>query len=358
MVRPISLRPEGVELKQPRPAVSVFRAAAAFVRAGDKGTPEGAARELGFSRDPLADAIIRRSATSAADLTSTGWAHELAGIAIYDLIQSVTSLSAAAEVITRALKLNMDHIAEMRVPGRTPAAAAAGMWVAEELPAPARQLSFSNTAVLRPRKLSVVYAYTREMAESSNIEAVVRQTLSETVGLALDLQMFSATAGDASKPPGLLVGATPITPTAGGGSNAIYSDLKNLFAALAAQGAGKNVVIVCSVPEAVTLKTTVGPKWDYDILASTALVPGTIVALELASLVSGFSSVPEFRISRTAIYHAEDTAPTDITGGTPSPAVPVRSAFQTDSILLKMNVSAAWGLRAAGHAQFITGATW
>jgi hypothetical protein len=358
MVRPISLRTEGVEYKVPRPAVSVYRAAAAFVRAGDKGTPEGAARALGFSRDPLCDDLIRRSATSSADLTSTGWAHELAGVAIYDLIQSVTSLSAAADVITRALKLNMDHIAEMRVPGRTPVAAAAGMWVSEELPAPARQLSFSNTAVLRPRKLSVAYAYTREMAESSNIEAVVRQTLSETVGLALDLQMFSATAGDASKPPGLLAGVSPLTPTAGGGSNAIYGDLKNLFGALAAQGAGKNAVIVCAVPEAVTLKATVGPKFDYDIIASTALAAGTVVVLEVASLVSGFSSVPEFRVSRTAIYHAEDTAPTDITGGTPSPAVPVRSAFQTDSVLLKMDLFAAWGLRATGHAQFITGATW
>jgi hypothetical protein len=49
---------------------------------------------------------------------------------------------------------------------------------------------------------------------------------------------------------------------------------------------------------------------------------------------------------------AEDTSPTDITGGTPSPAAPVKSLFQTDAIGLKTTLSATWGLRAAGHCQY------
>jgi len=362
MVRPISLRSEATEYV-PQPAASVFRAAACHVRGGlelvggERRTLAAAARELGY-RDSLVDALVQRAATSAADTTSTGWSHELAGVAILDLVQSITSISAAAQLIDRGLKLNMDRFAEYRVPGRVLNAAAAGMWTAEETAAPARQLAFSNVAILRPRKLSVLSAYTREMAESSNIEAVVRQTLGEAAGLALDVAMLSATAGSAGQPPGLLVGIAPLTSTAGGGSNAIYSDLKNLFAALAAQGAGKTAVIVCAVPEAVTLKATVGPKWDYDIIASTGLAAGTVVVVEAASLVSGFSSVPEFRTSKTAIYHAEDTSPIDITGGSPSPAVPVKSLFQTDAIGLRMDVWAAWGLRAAGHAQWIQNATW
>ena len=40
--------------------------------------------------------------------------------------------------------------------------------------------------------------------------------------------------------------ATLHTTLAYGGSNAIYGDLKNLFAALAAQGAGKNAVIIAA----------------------------------------------------------------------------------------------------------------
>jgi hypothetical protein len=93
-------------------------------------------------------------------------------------------------------------------------------------------------------------------------------------------------------------------------------------------------------------------------LASTALATGTVAVLELASFVSGFGTVAEFSTTKVAALHMEADAPIDITGGTPSLAVPVKSMFQTDAIALKTNLWASWGLRAAGHAQYITGATW
>src|SRR5262249_41741947 len=136
----------------------------------------------------------------------------------------------------------MDGIAEAHVPGRIVNAAAAGAWVAEGAPAPVRALSFADAAVLRPRKLVVHTVVTREMAESSNIEAVLRQALGEATGLALDLAMFSNFAGDATKPPGLFNGITPLTPTAVTGSTspgeAAATDIGNLFEALAANGGG------------------------------------------------------------------------------------------------------------------------
>jgi hypothetical protein len=60
----------------------------------------------------------------------------------------------------------MDGIAEYHVPGRALNAAAAGQWVAEGMAAPVRALSFSNTAILRPRKLQVLTTYSRELAEA------------------------------------------------------------------------------------------------------------------------------------------------------------------------------------------------
>jgi len=52
--------------------------------------------------------------------------------------------------------------------------------------------------------------------------------------------------------------------------------------------------------------------------------------------------------------HFEDTVPADpIMAGTP-----VRVPFQTDSIALRMRLWTTWGMRVAGHAQVITGATW
>jgi len=93
----------------------------------------------------------------------------------------------------------------------------------------------------------------------------------------------------------------------------------------------------------VKLKATVGPKWDYDIIASTTLAPGTVAVLEVASFVSGFSSVAEFSTSKVGALHMEDTSPADVTGGTPSPAVPLKSLFQTDAIGLKTTLWATRG---------------
>jgi|SRR6516162_3302812 hypothetical protein len=347
--------PEGMRV--PRAAVCIWRAAAASLRAYvTRSTPEYVAGKM-FKGDVISAEILK-AATAPAETAVTGWAAEIARVAIFDMIQSITSISAAAEIISRGLRLNMDGIGTLRVPGRVVNPAAAGSWIAEGSPTPARALSFLNAAILQPRRLSVLYPYSREQAESSNIENIVRQTMGEASVLALDAAMFSANAGDASKPAGLLAGVTPLTPTAGGGTAARDGDLKNLFAALAAQGAGKTAALICAMPQAVTLKASVGPKWDYPILESTVLPTGTVVALEIASFVSGFSAIPTFRVSNLATYHAEDTSPTQITGGSPSPATPVRSLFQTDSIGLYMDLFGSWGLRAAGHAQWIQGATW
>jgi hypothetical protein len=352
--RPFPL-PEDI-IKQARPAVHLARAAVAHLRSYvKKSTPEYVVAQM-WSRDPVTVEVLR-AATAPATTTTTGWAKEVSRTAIYDLVQSVTSLSAAAQLIDRGLQLSLDGIGELRVPGRVLNAAAAGQWVAEGGAAPARQLSFAN-AILQPRKLSVLMTFTHEQAESSNIEAIVRQTMGEAAGLALDAAMFSAVAGDASRPPGLFVGVAPVTAATGGGTTAMYTDLGKLFGALAGAGAGKNAVIVAAIPEAVTLKLTAGPKFDYDIIASTALAAGTVAVVEVASFVSGFSALPTFRVADQASYHAEDASPQDITGGTPSPAVPVKSLFQTNSIGLKMDFHAAYGLRAAGHAQYLTGATW
>jgi Phage capsid family len=342
-------------VKHTRPAVHVVRAACAHLRSFTSGlTPSNAAERM-FGRD-LGTDVILKGATAPATTTGANWASALAGVAIYDTIQSITSLSAAAEVISRGLKITMDGIAEHRVPGRVLNAAAAGQWVAENAPAPARQLSFSNAAILRPRKLSVIMAYTREQAESSNIENIVRATLGEATGLALDAKMFSSDVAGAA-PAGLFNGVAPLTPASGGGATpgeAAATDIGALFGALAANGGGKTAVIVAAMPQAVRLKLIAGPKFDFDILASTSLPSGVVGVIELASFCSGFSNLPEFKVGRDATIHMEDTAPSDpIMAG-----VPVRSMYQLDSIALKMDLWAAYGLRATGHAQWISATTW
>jgi len=59
-----------------------------------------------------------------ATTTTTAWAQSLAGIAIYDLIQTITSLSAGADLIDRALKLKT----------ASPSCACLGVWSMVLLP--------------------------------------------------------------------------------------------------------------------------------------------------------------------------------------------------------------------------------
>src|SRR5262249_3373265 len=150
MDKQLPLVPE--DIRKARACVYLNRAACAHLRSFVTGqTPSNAAERM-FGRDPATDVILK-AATAPAQTTVPGWAKGLAGVAIYDTIQSIPSISAAAEVISRGLKITMDGIAEHRVPGRVLNAAAAGQWVTEGAPAPARQLSFLNAAILRPRKL-------------------------------------------------------------------------------------------------------------------------------------------------------------------------------------------------------------
>jgi len=354
---------EDGSIRKARPSIYLFRAAASFVHGYAQGSlPEKAARSL-FGSDPVTAEILK-AATGPATTTQTGWAAELARLAIQDMIAAVASLSAGADLITRATIVPFDGFANIRVPGRAFAAnnQDAGQWVAEDAPIPNRQLSFTGGLTLAPRKLAVLVSFTREMSEASAIEAISRAMISEAVGLALDAQIFSATAGDATKPPGLLVGVTPIVPTTTTGNitsaEAAALDIGNLVAALAANHGGKTPLFIAAPKQAVALKLFAGPHFDYPIIASASLAAGTIIAIEMASFISAWAPEPEFSTTKAATIHAEDTAPTDITGGTPSPAVPVRSYFQTDSIGLKMVLRASWGMRASGHVQVVTGTNW
>src|SRR5262249_49962920 len=296
MTRPFPL-PQDLGLKRTRLSY-LARAGAAHLRAFVTGnTPEREAKAM------YGDDTVLKAASASATLGTAGWAKELGGIAVYDLIQSATSITAFAELINLALKLNMDGIAEYHVPGRMLNAAAAGAWVGESGAAPVRALNFSDTAILRPRKLVVITTYSSTLAEASNIEEIVRATLSEATGLALDVAMFSNFAGDATRPPGLFAGIAPLTPVAGGGQAAMLADLGALFAALATASAGKTAVIVAALPQAVKLMTSVGPKFIFPIIASTALANGTVAVLEVASFVSGFSSMADFSVSKVGVVH-------------------------------------------------------
>jgi hypothetical protein len=344
------------DLKRARPCVYLYRAGAAHVRSHiTRSSPERAAKEL-FGNDTVTDIVLRAASTAATTGTPT-WAGALAATAIDDSIMAISSLSAAAGLIARGMRVEFGGYASIKIPGRILDATDAGIWTAEGMPTVVRKQRITAGPTLAPRKLIVVTSFSREMAEHSAIEAVSRALISEATALALDAALFSTAADDGARPAGILNGISGLTATAGGGQNALNGDIKQLTAALVTAGAGRDPVLVTNPVQAMTLKLLGGPRFDVPVLASSAVAAGTVIMVEPSSFVSAFGAAPEFETSTTTTLHYEDTSPQDITGGTPSPAVPVKNLFQTDAIALKMRLRASWGMRAA-HIAYLTGATW
>jgi hypothetical protein len=353
MVRPISLRSEGAEgaYRNVNPAVYVARAGAAHLRGFITGqTPTNAAKAMYGTAD-FGTAEIIRAATGQATTQQMGWAKELATTAVLAVVQDAASVSAGANIIGRGLALDLGRLYQMSVPSRPLTPSDAAQFVGEGAPIPVRAWNFT-AATLNPFVLKTITTYSRELSESSGIEAAVRQTLAESFGLGIDAQMFSSIAGSASAPAGLFQ-SPPITGAAGGGATALLTDVKALFAALAQNGAGANVVLVAPLAEAASLRAQLGAQWTFPIYTSTAMPAGSLGAIDVTSFVSGFTSEISFEVSKTAALHM-DTAPLDpIMSGQP-----VKSTFQVDILALKASMAISWIMRVGGHAQIVQNVTW
>jgi Phage capsid family len=354
MTRP--LVPEDLLDRKVRPVVYLYRAGAAFVRSHlTRESPERCAREL-FGNDPVTELVLR-GASAPATTGSPTWAGALAAAVVDDSILAIASVSAAAALIQRGMRVEFGGFASIKIPGRLLDASDAGRWVSEGMPAVVRQQRITAGVTLAPRKLVVIASFSREMIEHSAIESVSRALISEATSLSLDAALFSNATDDGAHPAGILAGITPLTATAGGGQVALVGDIEQLVAALVTAYAGREPLLIMNPIQATKLKLLAGPRFDMPVLQSTSVAPGTVIMVEPSSFVSAFGPTPEFETSKVTTLHYEDTSPQDITGGTPSPAVPARSLFQVDAIALKMRLQAAWGMRAP-HVAYLTGATW
>jgi len=253
----------------------------------------------------------------------------------------------------------MDGVGVLSIPSYLVNYLDAGRFVGEGQPIPMRKFLFSPGVQLEPRKIGVITSYTREMAVSSNLEAIVRTILNQAAALALDHYLFDNVAGDAIRPPGLLNGVTPITPTAGGGTAAMIADISAVVGAVAASG-GRDPCLFGSVSQITKLSLLAPPKFDLPVFASSAIPDKTLIAVDAAGFVTGFQPIPQFDASQETAIHEEDTTPLPIgTPGTPATvAAPTRSLWQTDVIALRMKLFCAWAMRAPGLVQQVANTTW
>jgi hypothetical protein len=226
--------------------------------------------------------------------------------------------------------------------------------------------------VLTPKKMAVITTWTREMDEHSvpAIEGLLRQAIQDDTAIAIDSVLLDTNAATAVRPAGLLNGVTPLTATAGGGFNALVGDIKQLSGALltATRGNVRSPAWIMNPQQVMSAGLTPAPAsgvFPFDtsggnlngwpIIDSGTVPMGTIIAMDAADFV-GAGENPRFEISDQATLHFEDTAPADIVAGTP--ATPVKSLWQTDSIGLRLILPLNWLNRRPGTVAAIVGVTW
>lgn len=301
-------------------------------------------------------ALLNRATTVPATTTTAGWAAELATEAITDLVILSGGLSAFGDIARlKSPLLNFRTGNSIALTTLTPVSTNIG-FVPQAGSIPIRSMLFGGPTIT-PKKMAVGLALTRETTVGSNAEQLVKQALVETLGLAIDSKFFDAVAGDAIRSAGILNGVVATVATAGGGENAMVSDLANLAAAVAPVG-GQNIVFIASPAEATKIQLR-SSQMPFPVLSSSALAAGTVVALAFPALGLALDE-PRFSVSTEAVYHSDDAPIAISTPGSPATvASPVRSLFQTDTIGIIFICDLSWALRVStGAVALVQSVTW
>jgi hypothetical protein len=184
--------------------------------------------------------------------------------------------------------------------------------------------------------------------------------LKNAVSRQLDTTLFSNSAATSQAPAGLAAGITPLTAVNADLPGSCRGDVRNLADAIATGGGGPDPLYFCS-PGRKTSLLSYCPNLDGRVFASSVISTTQLFSVDPQSFASATGGDPEILASKEALLHYEDIAPLPISSvGTPNTiAAPVRSAFQTDVILLRCILRITWTMRVPGGISWIsTGLTW
>jgi hypothetical protein len=220
------------------------------------------------------------------------------------------------------------------------------------------QLDTSKVSTLVPKKFSTISVFTREvfLHSTPNIEGVVRAVIARSIGLALDIRSLDAVAASAARPAGLRFGIAAGSQSAATlRVEAMGADIETLVTAVSAVAGNAPIILVASPAQAAALKLWNNPSFDYEVLASSGLAGGVVVAIASNCLVSAVDPAPRFEIVKETALHF-DTVPQDIT--TSAVAGTVKSLFQSDLIGLRTVFELSWGLRDPAGLAWLGSVIW
>ncbi len=267
-------------------------------------------------------------------------------------------LSAAGNILSRALNLSFGNAAAINVPTILPSATGVA-FIAQGAPHPIRQSTFATAGPLTPKKLALGTTMTRELFEGSSAEAVISSVLAADLSLGIETVLFDTTAADTTRPAGLKNGISALTADTGTDVTAMFNDLATLGAAVATVG-GLNFGYIASPKQAIKIQLRKSTNaFPYPVYASSALADAEVCCLAFDALAVAGDATPRFETSKAATLHMEDTTPLALaSAGPPSYAAPIRSLYQTDSIGLRLIADLSWILRSTSGFAWIDSVNW
>ncbi|TYL87427.1 phage major capsid protein [Bradyrhizobium cytisi] len=321
---------------------------------------------------------MSKAATAPAATNVVGWAQELVQQIYVAFMETLMPKSVYPRLSGYGLSLSFGTSGKIVIPTRSLTPTIAGSFVGEGLPIPVRQGAFTSQT-LTPKKMAVITTWTREINEHSvpAIEGLLRTAIQEDTAISLDTVLLDSNPATVVRPPGILNGVVGLTPTAGGGFNALVGDIKQISGALLTGTRGNvrtpvwlmnpqqvNSIGLVAAPGMGIFpfreEVAAGQLGGWPIIDSGTVPLGTVIALDAADFVTAGGDAPRFEMSDQATLHFEDTTPLDIgTAGTPPVvAAPVKSLWQTDSLALRLILPINWTIRRTGVVAYVAGVTW
>jgi len=333
--------------------------------------------------------IRRKSQIDPAMTNVDGWAQQLVRDDVRGYIDTLKDVSVAAALASRSQVLDFGNYNSITIPKRNPNASAytEPAWVSEGSPIPLTKFDFGSTKINR-YKLAAITTMTEEIAARStpDLEGILREALREAHAEVLDAALLSNVAAKADvRPAGLLNGVTLTTGTAGGGEDAVRTDIINMLSAMTANKLGSRPVLIMNNLDRLAASMMTSALSEYlfrtelasgnllgiPVIASANVPQHTLIMVDAAYLACAFG-LPEFATSTVAtlVESSADTSPPTMAStaagaaGTagevgPGEGIPVggagrplgaadagykvRSLFQTYSIALRMIAPTSWG---------------
>jgi hypothetical protein len=117
------------------------------------------------------------------------------------------------------------------------------------------------------------------------------------------------------------------------------------------------IALVAHPTRALTMGLRFPRELPVEVLGSSAVAATLLIAVAPAALASATGDITIDASREVGALHMEDQAPLPI-NETGTLAAPVYSVFQTDSVALKLHMSASWALRDARAVAWLTTTAW